>query len=102
MQPFEKQNNKPNPFQEGKAQFMDNLPPNTSGVIFVDPVEQTQKQSAPRCDEKMYWIKMKKDHTTRIGGIVYDLKAGQKVKVTKEVRDIFAKSPLGLLDPIID
>lgn len=106
MSPFERIDKKPNPF-EGRinTQLKNETPPNTSdtgNVILVDTVGQTNKPSAPRSDEKMYWIKMKKDHIARIGGVIYDLKEGQKVRVSKEVRDILAKSPLGLLDPIID
>lgn len=52
--------------------------------------------------EQLVWIKAAKDHVCWIGGKCIVLKKGKKIRVTKEQRKILAKSPLGLLDPVVD
>lgn len=81
--------------------------PPVQDVQVVDPIENDQKEKPIVVDtspskEKLVWIKMKKDHTFRVGGVLYDLKQGQKVRVPVEVRDILARSTLDLLNPVID
>jgi hypothetical protein len=60
--------------------------------------EPLKVETAPRLSEmdKLVWIKMRVNHNTIIGGVVYNLQAGKKYRVSKEVRKILYKSPLEL------
>lgn len=72
----------------------------------ADLVEEQEKplvvETAPPPQERLVRIKMAKDHVANIGGTIYDLKAGKTYRVSKDVRAILARSPLGLLDPVLD
>lgn len=76
-------------------------------VIVVDDEIKEQKPALVKpvpsgLSEKKVWIKMAKDHKTIIGDEHFDLRKGKKYLVTREQRGILARSPLKLLDPIID